>query len=92
MIVVVTLVVLDIALSILKRHSKLLGQMLDGAPLIVVEDGKAISDRMAKCRIDESDILESARQLQGLERLDQIKYAVLERDGSISVIPKKGEG
>lgn len=41
-------------------------------------------------RIDESDILEASRRLEGLERLDQIEYAVLERDGEITIIPKDG--
>lgn len=45
---------------------------------------------MDKARIDEEDVLTAARELQGLERLDQIKYAVLERSGGISVIPKNG--
>jgi uncharacterized membrane protein YcaP (DUF421 family) len=35
-----------------------------------------------------NDVLEAARSNQGLERLEQIKYAVLERDGSISIISK----
>jgi uncharacterized membrane protein YcaP (DUF421 family) len=43
---------------------------------------------MDKSRVDESDILASARELQGIERLDQIKYAVLERNGGITIIPK----
>lgn len=88
-IVIVTLVGLDIALSLVKPHSRRLGKLLDGTPLIVVEEGKTISDRMAKSRLGEADILEAARQLQGLERMEQIKYAVLERDGSISIIPKE---
>ncbi|WP_262892497.1 hypothetical protein [Parapedobacter pyrenivorans] len=33
-------------------------------------------------------ILEAARLSHGLERLEQIKYAVLERDGQISIIPE----
>jgi len=45
---------------------------------------------MKRARVDESDILEAARSSQGLERLEQIKYAVLESTGSISVIPKGG--
>jgi uncharacterized membrane protein YcaP (DUF421 family) len=32
--------------------------------------------------------MEAARQLRGLERMDQIKYAILERDGDISIIPR----
>lgn len=35
-----------------------------------------------------TSILEAARSSQGLERIDQIKFAILEKNGSISVIPK----
>jgi uncharacterized membrane protein YcaP (DUF421 family) len=41
--------------------------------------------------VDESDVLVAARERQGLERMDQIKFAVLERTGQISIVPKKGE-
>ena len=47
---------------------------------------------MKKERMDDNEILEYARQSQGIERMDQIKYAVLERNGAISVIPKQGGG
>ncbi|HWO93664.1 MAG TPA: YetF domain-containing protein, partial [Dehalococcoidia bacterium] len=46
-------------------------------------------DRLRKARIDEADILAAARERQGLERLDQIKYAVLERSGGISIVPRR---
>ena len=39
-------------------------------------------------RVEEGDILEAGRLLHGLERMNQMKFAVLERDGAISVIPK----
>jgi uncharacterized membrane protein YcaP (DUF421 family) len=45
------------------------------------------NDRMQKARIDESDILEAARAQEGLERLEQIKYAVVERGGDITIVP-----
>lgn len=44
---------------------------------------------MAIFRLDDGDVLEQARQLQGIKRMDQIKYAVLERTGSISIVPAK---
>ena len=44
---------------------------------------------MVKARVDEEDVLAAARHLQGIERLDQIRYAVLERSGGISIIPKQ---
>ena len=45
--------------------------------------------RLGRVRVDEEDILTSARELHGPERRDQIKYAVPERSGGISVIPKQ---
>jgi uncharacterized membrane protein YcaP (DUF421 family) len=44
---------------------------------------------MDKARVDEKDVLVAARENHGLERMDQIKYAVLERSGGISIIPKE---
>ena len=90
-IVIVTLLGLDIALSLLKQRSPKIERLLDDTPLIIVENGRALKERMDKARIDESDVLTAARELQGLERMDQIKYAVLERSGGVSVIPKPGE-
>lgn len=40
--------------------------------------------------MDEADILEAACALQGLERLDQIKYAIVERNGDIMIVPAQG--
>jgi uncharacterized membrane protein YcaP (DUF421 family) len=40
-------------------------------------------------RIDTSDILAAARLSQGLERMDQIRFAVLEKTGGISVVPER---
>ena len=87
--VILTLLGLDIGLSLLKQRSKTLERWIDDAPLVIVEDGRLLKERMDKARIDEADILAAARELQGLERMDQIKYAVLERSGGISVIPSQ---
>jgi uncharacterized membrane protein YcaP (DUF421 family) len=62
--------------------------MIEGVPLVIVEDGRMLDDRMRWARIDAEDVLQAARERQGLERLEQIKYAVLERTGEISIIPK----
>jgi uncharacterized membrane protein YcaP (DUF421 family) len=60
---------------------------MDGVPLVLVHEGRLLRERMERVRIDEDDILTAARETHGLERLDQVKHAVLEREGSISVIP-----
>jgi uncharacterized membrane protein YcaP (DUF421 family) len=62
--------------------------VLDGVPLVIVEDGRPLHDRMQREGVDESDVLAAARQHLGLARMDQIKYAVLERSGGISVVPR----
>ena len=85
---ILTLVGLDIALSLVKQRSPQIEKWLDGMSTIIVENGYPLKDRMEKARVDEYDILTAARHLQGLERMDQIKYAVLERSGGITIIPK----
>lgn len=88
MLLVLTLVGLDILLSHVKRWSPSMETWLDGRPTIVVNLG--IPDRyvMSRARIDEADVLTAAREKHGLERMDQIKYAVLEASGHLSIIPR----
>lgn len=90
--IIVTLLALDIGLSLLQQRLPYLDKWLDDVPLVIIDDGKVLHDRLKKSRIDESDILHAARELQGLERMDQIKYAVLERGGGISIIPRQSGG
>jgi len=86
---IATLVGLDVTLSFAKARWHGLERLIDGLPLVIVEDGQPLRDRMRKSRVDEKDVLAAARELQGLERLDQIKYAVLERTGGISIVPNR---
>lgn len=82
-----TLVGLNILFSEIKQRFKTAEHVLDGAPLLLVEHGHPLHERMEKERVDVDDVLDAAREGHGLERLDQIKYAVLERNGKISIIP-----
>lgn len=86
--VVLTLVGLDVLLSHVKRWSPAAETWLDGKPTIIVEQGRPKTDIMKRARVDEHDVLVAARETQGLERMDQIKYAVLESSGGISIIPR----
>jgi uncharacterized membrane protein YcaP (DUF421 family) len=89
LLVIVTLLFTDIALSLVKQRSKTVEKLMDSVPTLLVENGKPIKEHMERSRVDEEDILEAARETQGLERMEQIKYAVLERAGRISIIPKQ---
>ena len=87
--VILTLIGLDVGLSLFKKLMPRVDRWLEGVPTVIVEDGRPVQDLMERARVDESDVLAAARELQGLERMDQIKYAVLERNGAISIIPKR---
>lgn len=87
-IVVATLIGLNIVMSLLKQRYKWVDRMLDDIPLVIVADGKPLKDRMYKARVDEDDVLDAARENHGLERMEQIRHAILERDGEISIIPR----
>ena len=89
--VIVTLLFLDIIMSLAKDRSRTVEKLIDGVPTIMVADGQPLTERMRKARVDEQDVMEAARRLHGIERLDQIKYAVLEVSGGISVIPREQE-
>ena len=87
--VILTLVALDIGLSYIKHRVPVTQKWLDGVPLVIVENGRPLKHLMDKARIDEDDIMATARKSQGIERMDQIKYAVLESSGGISIIPQR---
>ncbi|MCP2072535.1 UNVERIFIED_ORG: uncharacterized membrane protein YcaP (DUF421 family) [Pseudomonas lini] len=87
--VIVTLIAIDVGLSLLKQRSKRVSQLIDGGPTIIVENGRILQGRMRHARLVEEDIMEAARSSQGIETLEQIKFAIIERNGKISVIAKE---
>jgi uncharacterized membrane protein YcaP (DUF421 family) len=88
-VLIATLFVIEIGLTLLKQRFPRLDRFLEGEPVVLVENGRPLEDRMALERVDLEDILEAARRWRGLERVDQIKFAVLERDGAITIVPRK---
>lgn len=88
--VIVTLMCMDLILTLLREPFPIFGQITEGSPLVIVDRGKPLKKRMNKAKVDESDVLHAARMNFGLEKMEEIKYAVLEKDGSISIVPFEG--
>ena len=86
---VVTLVGLNVLMAWVKQQSPRAEHIIEGAPVVVIENGQLHQDRMDEERVDEADILEEARELQGIARMDQIEYAVVEKNGQIRIVPKQ---
>ncbi|HLP67201.1 MAG TPA: DUF421 domain-containing protein [Rhizobium sp.] len=85
---ILTLFGIDIALSYVKRWLPKVAIMVDGTPTVLVRDGEVDTNALRWARLDEEDLLAAGRQ-QGITSLDQIRFAILEASGGISVIPKK---
>ena len=88
-IVITTLLGLDTLVARISDRMPMVQQVLQDTPLILIEDGRILQDRLDKEGVDLEEIMAAARQSQGLERVEQIKYAILERTGGISIIPKQ---
>ena len=61
---------------------------MDGTPLVLLEKGQWRTHTLIKMRVQDDDVMAAARNL-GVMSLDKIEYAVLERNGEISVIPRE---
>jgi uncharacterized membrane protein YcaP (DUF421 family) len=82
-----TIAVLQVAFSYLNFRVPRLRPLLNGEPVIVVQDGKAIERNLKRERLTLDDVAESAR-LQGIGSLEDVAWGVLDTSGTISFIKK----
>ncbi len=83
-----TVGLMHILVSWLKLKSVLFERIVDGTPIVVFEEGRWSEDQMRKLRMQEADIRTAMRQ-QGMIEMEAMRYAIIERDGTISIIPKE---
>lgn len=62
-----------------------------GTPTVLVERGETVWSNLRRERLEEREVLMAARQ-QGLAELSDVRLAVLEVDGTISVVPEDRAG
>ena len=86
-----TLVALNFLMSLVRYRYPAVGRVMDGVPLVLVDRGKPIRERLDRERVDEAEIVSTGREMHGIGRLDQVRYAVLEDSGKITIVPAKGE-
>lgn len=83
---IVVLLCLSMVLSVLTLKSLKLRALLTGVPSILVKDGKPDQKELRRTRMTMDEVLEELR-LQGYTDLSAIKYAILETNGQLSVLP-----
>jgi uncharacterized membrane protein YcaP (DUF421 family) len=76
---------LTVAVSAMTYRSRRVQTLVEGAPLILIQDGKPVEENLRSERLNIDEVAEEARG-QGIERLDEVKWCVLETSGSMSFI------
>jgi uncharacterized membrane protein YcaP (DUF421 family) len=80
-----TFVLLTVASSYLAFKSKRARRVIEGEPLIVVQDGKLIERNLKSERLTLDDVMEEARSNE-IQNLDEIKFAIIEASGKMSFL------
>ncbi|HHV35419.1 MAG TPA: DUF421 domain-containing protein [Syntrophomonadaceae bacterium] len=84
---ILVLMVVQIIISLIILYSEKARKIICGNPIILINNGKPVREMMRLVRINISDLLEQLRSKE-YPNISDIAYAVLETNGSISVIPK----
>ena len=85
--VVGTFAVLQVSVSWIGYRFPKVRPVLEGEPLIVVQDGKPIEKNLKRERITIGELAEAAR-MQQVASLDDVEWAIVEPGGQISIIPR----
>jgi len=84
---IVTLLVIQIVISLLELKSDKARFILDGKPSIVIRNGRLVLSELKNQVFTVNDLLEELR-MKGYYNIEDVEYAILETNGQISVIPK----
>jgi uncharacterized membrane protein YcaP (DUF421 family) len=81
---IITVALLHYGIVLLRRFPRF-AAIVDGTPLVLLADGKWRTETMTHMRIKDEDVMTAARD-KGLMSLEGVRYAILERNGEISII------
>jgi uncharacterized membrane protein YcaP (DUF421 family) len=88
LIVLATIGIAQVITSYVSFKFRRLRPVLEGEPIVLVENGNVIDRNMRRERLTADDLAEQARRSE-IESLDQVKWAVLETNGEISFIKQQ---
>lgn len=87
MLAVGTIAVLQAGVSFVGYKSKRAALVLEGEPIVIVQDGQLLDANLRRERLDPGEVLESARE-QGMGNLDEIAWGIMETSGKFTFIKK----
>jgi len=65
-------------------------EAVEGTPSVIVSNGKLIAQNMRREGLEEEEVMMALRE-HGIDKLEEVRLAVIETDGSISVMPGDGK-
>lgn len=84
---IITLLILQVGISVLQLKSEKIRKIVDGKPSILVKNGRLNIKNLKDQRFSVNEVMEALR-IKGFLNIGDIQFAILETDGQLSVIPK----
>jgi uncharacterized membrane protein YcaP (DUF421 family) len=69
-----------------RERIPILRRAVEGTPTLLINDGSFVADHLRSEGLDEDEVMMAIRE-HGVSSLEEVKMAVLEVDGSISIVP-----
>src|SRR4051794_29722874 len=88
MVGILTIAVNHFAVSAIKQRFVTFRKLVDGTPIVVAQDGVVDTRLLHGLRMVEEDLMAAARQ-KGMTSLDEVRLAIVERDGSITLFERQ---
>jgi uncharacterized membrane protein YcaP (DUF421 family) len=88
-IVVTVFALMQVFMSYVSFRSRRMRRVLEGEPIVIVQDGKPIERNLRRERLAIDEVMEQARASAQIAHLDEIQFAIIENSGAISFIQKK---
>lgn len=87
---ITTLAFTQMILSYVSMKSDSFRKIVDGTPSVIIKNGKLIFSTMSKLRYTLDDLITGLRE-HGVKSVEEVNYAILERDGKLSIFPEEIE-
>ena len=85
---IIVLVLIQVSLSYTSLKSKKIRHLIDGRPTVIIKNGKIVFSEMIKLRYSLDDLILQLRE-QGITSVEDVKFAILENNGNLSVFDKQ---
>ena len=81
------LIAANYGVALARDRVPLLRRAVEGSPTLLINDGRFISEHLHREGLDEDEVMMAIRE-HGIDDVGEVRIAVLEIDGSISIVPK----